>query len=56
MSGIQPTVQQAVDIIMKLITREEPARQIAYWREMFGNDFADQVRERARAAWPDKKK
>jgi len=52
----QPTVEQAVEILLKLITRAEPARNIAFWREKFGDEFANQVRERAAAAWKTRKK
>jgi hypothetical protein len=54
--GRQPTLAEAVEILMRLITRTAPARQIQHWRELYGDVFADQVRDRAREEWRKKGK
>lgn len=56
MTGAQPTVDQAVEILMKLIYPSSIRGNIEFWRGLYGNDFADSVQKKARAAWKQKNK
>lgn len=51
----QPTLDEAVDWIRRSITREYCAKCIEFWREKYGNGFADAVLERVKGEWRNKK-
>ncbi len=42
--GAQLTIDQAVDWLMKQLTVEYKRECLRYWREIFGNQYADSVK------------
>lgn len=51
-----PTEKEAVEWILASITPEYIRAQLAEWRQLYGDEFADRVRSKARAAWKTKKR
>lgn len=47
----QPTINQAVEILMRIITRDERKAQLSWMRRHFGEDFAGQVEAKVKALW-----
>lgn len=41
----QPTIQEAVDWLMQAITKEYRQLCIAFWREHYGNAYAERVKQ-----------
>jgi len=46
-----PTVDEAVGLILLLITRKARRESLDFYRALCGDVFADQVAERVRARW-----
>ena len=46
-----PTINQAVEILMRIITRDERKAQLSWIRRNFGEDFAGQVEAKVKALW-----
>lgn len=51
-----PTVDEAVDLILLLITRKARRESLDFYRERIGQVFADQVAARVRTRWKKGKK
>lgn len=51
----QPTLDEAVDWIKRSMTREYRVICIEFWREKYGDGFADTVLERVKTEWKNKK-
>lgn len=51
----QPTIPEAVDWILQSITREYRIQCLHFWREKYGDEYADQVEKRVRAVWGKRK-
>jgi hypothetical protein len=49
-----PTVDEAVDFLMKPTTRRYRRRCIEHWRTLSGDSFADTVEQRVRAKFKDR--
>ena len=47
MNGRHPTTEEAVAHILNSLTPRYQRECIAYWREKYGNDFAESVRREA---------
>lgn len=44
-----PTVAEAVEIMNRTITREQKLANIAHWRGLYGDAFAEQILDHLRA-------
>jgi hypothetical protein len=51
-----PTMAQAVEIVTNCIDRREQGRQLSFMRETQGEEFAQQVNDKVKAAGGVKKK
>lgn len=51
----QPTIQEAVDWLMQAITKEYRQLCIAFWREHYGNAYAERVKQEFLTKWEGKK-
>lgn len=55
MSSRNPTMVEAVEIISRCISRREQIRQLQFMEETQGRAFAEQVRDKVKAAGKVKK-
>lgn len=51
-----PTMKEAIDIVTMQISRREQMRQLSYMRETQGQEFAQQVHDKVKAAGGVKRK
>lgn len=51
----QPTVYEAVDLIMASQTREYRQLCVRHWRKKYGDEFADEIEGRVRGKWKKRK-
>lgn len=51
-----PTMKEAIELITNCIDRREQMRQLSFMRETQGEDFAQQVHDKVKAAGGVKKK
>ena len=49
-----PTVQEAVDSIMRCVLIESRQEQLSYFQREYGDNFADQVKSLVKAKWKKK--
>lgn len=47
----QPTVDEAVEFMLKSVTLEYRRKAIKFWREKFGDVFADSVERKIKSQW-----
>lgn len=53
----QPTVEEAIDIVIRhAMTPSDAGKNIEFWRQKFGDEFANEVRDKARVEWKKKRK
>lgn len=52
----QPTIAQAAHLVMISLTKEYRRLSIAYWREHYGDEFADAVQAEVEERWKGRKR
>ncbi len=50
----QPSVSEAVHLVMISLTREYRRLAIAYWREKYGETYATEIEREVRKKWKGK--
>lgn len=48
MNTRQPTIAEAVEIMTKTLTDRQRRENIGYWREKYGDEFADRIEAEAK--------
>lgn len=55
MNNRQPTHAEAVEIVLRCLTSECRHSNLAHWRRLYGDEFADMVKQEAMKRFKGKK-
>lgn len=51
----QPTHKEAVEIMLKALTDQQRRANLAFWREKYGNEYADRIAEESNTRHKEKR-